>query len=112
MKQTVRQPDSTTPAPTPAARPADSLLADISRQADKLLHNDRPEAAAQALERGLRIAPKDGYLWSQLAEVRLAQHRYGQALSLAKKSNSLAQGNRPLIRRNQQIMVQAENQLK
>ncbi len=112
MEQTVRQPGSTAPAQAPAVKPADSLLAEISRQADNLLHNNQPEAAAQALERGLRVAPKDGYLWSQLAEIRLAQHRYSQALLLAKKSNSLAHGDRLLQQKNRQIMNLAKKQSK
>ncbi len=74
-----------------------------------LLHNGQPAAAAQVLERGLRIAPKDGYLWSQLAKVRLKQGNRQQALELAKKSNSLAQDDSLLRRKNRQIINQAKN---
>jgi len=66
-------------------------------------------AAAQTLERGLRIAPKNGSLWSQLALVRLQQHRYGQAQSLAAKSINLARGDGTLIHRNQRIIEEAQS---
>ncbi len=77
-----------------------------------LLHNGQPAAAAQILERGLRIAPKDGYLWSQLAEVRLNQGNRQQALELAKKSNSLAHGDSFLRQKNRQIINQAKNSIR
>jgi tetratricopeptide (TPR) repeat protein len=110
IKHKIRQPDTPVPTPSLARRPTDALSADISKKADQLLLTGQPEAAAQTIERGLRIAPKNGYLWSKLAEVRLTQHRFDQALSLAKKSNSLARGNTMLIDRNQQIMEQVKNQ--
>lgn len=102
-----KQPDKrelTVSATVPRINP---LAEKIRRQAAILLRNGRPDAAAQTLERGLRIAPKDGYLWSQLAEVRLYQGRSGQALLLAKKSNTLAQGDIALREKNQQIIHQA-----
>ena len=82
-------------------------VGDISRQARQLTSSGQLEAAAQAVERGLRIAPKDAALWSQLAEIRLEQGRFGQARSLAAKSNSLAGGDSALIRKNQLIIGRA-----
>ncbi|RUM37331.1 MAG: hypothetical protein DSY58_04040 [Desulfobulbus sp.] len=88
-------------------RPANKAVANFSSQADRQMNQGKLKAAAQTLERGLRIAPKDALLWSKLARVRLLQRRYAQARSLATKSNSLARGNRALVRQNQQTIEQA-----
>lgn len=89
-------------------RPANRAVATFSRQSDRQLSQGDFNAAAQTLERGLRIAPKDALLWSKLARVRLLQHQYPQARSLATKSNSLARGNRALVQLNRQIIEQAQ----
>lgn len=100
----------TTPPPVPAATPGTNpLTAKIRARAASLLAAGQPGAAAQVLERGLRIAPRDGYLWSQLAEVRLYQGHRNQALALAKKSNSLAHGDSFLQQKNRRIMALANN---
>ena len=46
--------------------------------------------AVNALERALRLEPKNPYLWHLLAALRIEQGLWQQALSLAEKSNSLA----------------------
>ncbi len=58
------------------------------------------EAAGASLERALRIEPRNPWLWLALAQVRLAQGQYAQAITLARKSNSFA---------GHQHRVQAEN---
>lgn len=58
------------------------------------------EAAGASLERALRIEPRNPWLWLELAQVRLAQGQYAQAITLAGKSNSFA---------GHQSRVQAEN---
>jgi predicted Zn-dependent protease len=58
------------------------------------------EAAGESLERALRIEPRNPWLWLDLAQVRLAQGQYAQAITLAGKSNSFA---------GRQLRVQAEN---
>jgi len=52
------------------------------------------EAAGASLERALRIEPRNPWLWLELAQVRLAQGQYAQAITLARKSNSFA-GHQP-----------------
>ena len=97
------------PGPTvPVGQPKNPLTRDIRQQAGLQMQKGRLTAAAQTLERGLRIAPKDALLWSDLAAVRLQQHRYGQAQSLAAKSINLAGGDGTLIRRNQRIIEEAQ----
>jgi predicted Zn-dependent protease len=58
------------------------------------------EAAGASLERALRIEPRNPWLWLELAQVRLAQGEYAQAITLARKSNSFA---------GRQLRVQAAN---
>ena len=48
------------------------------------------EAAGASLERGLRIEPRNAWLWHELAQLRLTQGQYAQAISLAQKSISFA----------------------
>lgn len=48
------------------------------------------EAAGASLERALRIEPRNGWLWHELAQLRLAQGQYVQAVMLAHKSMSFA----------------------
>lgn len=50
----------------------------------------RAASAVNALERALRLEPKNPYLWHLLAALRIEQGLWQQALSLAEKSNSLA----------------------
>jgi predicted Zn-dependent protease len=48
------------------------------------------EAAGASLERALRIEPRNAWLWLELAQVRLAQGQYAQAITLSRKSISFA----------------------
>jgi predicted Zn-dependent protease len=65
-----------------------------------------PNAAA-ALERALRIEPKNPRLWQELARVRLAQGDYAQAESLAARSNSWAGGDNRLRADNWRLIAEA-----
>lgn len=55
------------------------------------------EAAGAAIERGLRIEPRNAWLWHELAQLRLTQGQYVQAISLARKSISFAARDRRLL---------------
>ena len=48
------------------------------------------EAAGSSLERALRIEPRNAWLWLELAQLRLAQGQYAQAITIARKSISFA----------------------
>ncbi len=56
----------------------------------------RNEAAGAALERALRIEPRNPWLWHELAQLRLAQGQYAQAIAMARKSISFAARERHL----------------
>ena len=101
--------------PTPGIEPTRQvprrstvIAAEFSRQAEEQIRQGRPDMAAEVLERGLRAAPKEAMLWSQLAEVKLQQQHYQQARSLAAKSNSLAGTDTTIVRKNHWIIEQAQ----
>ena len=54
------------------------------------------EAAGASLERALRIEPRNAWLWLELAQLRLTQGQYAQAVSLAQKSRSFSSGDHSL----------------
>lgn len=102
------------PVPVPEAAPPQEappamnpITADFSRQADEQVRQGRADLAAATLERGLRIAPKEAILWSQLAEIKLQQQQYLQARSLAAKSNSLAGSNTTITEKNHWIITES-----
>jgi tetratricopeptide (TPR) repeat protein len=107
------QPEQDWPQPrtTPQIQVPDQqtsiIAADFGRQAANQANQGRLDLAAATLERGLRVAPKDATLWSQLAEVKLQQQQYQQARSLAAKSNSLSGGNSSIVQKNQWIIYEA-----
>lgn len=80
-----------------------ALLADANRQ----LRAGNNDAAAAALERALRVQPRDAYLWHRLAYVRLEQGRGSDAESLALKSNSLAGDKLELVETNNRLIERA-----
>lgn len=65
------------------------------------------EAAGASLERALRIEPRNPWLWQELAQLRLAQGQYAQAITLARKSNSFAGKQRRVQAENWQVIGQA-----
>lgn len=102
------------PVPVPEAAPSGGvpqqispIAADFSRQANEQVRQGRSDLAAATLERGLRIAPKEATLWSQLAEIKLQQQQYLQARSLAAKSNSLAGSNTAITEKNHWIITES-----
>ncbi len=101
--------------PAPAPRPADLPPAEITRDgnqavvalldsADKYVKGGQLDKAGAALERALRIEPRNAGIWHDLAQIRLHQGQYQQAESLASKSNNLAASNRALQSRNWKLI--------
>jgi predicted Zn-dependent protease len=96
---------STPPAPSEAQQPGEAAIiapvpkSDMSGnkavialldQAQTDNDSGQREAAGASLERALRIEPRNPWLWLELAQVRLAEGQYEQAITLARKSNSFA----------------------
>jgi predicted Zn-dependent protease len=106
------------PSAQPAEPPADLPPAEITREgnqavaallesADKYVKSKQLDKAGAALERALRIEPRNAGIWHDLAQIRLHQGQYQQAESLASKSNNLAGGNRSLQARNWKVIAVA-----
>ena len=105
MEQSVQ---GTKTVPTLLAPKRSRAAANFGQQAAEQSQQGNYDRAASILERGLRVAPKDAMLWSQLAEVKLRQQQYLQARSLATKSNSLAGTNSAVFEKNHWIIQEAQ----
>lgn len=77
----------TAPVAAPSLPPAAQALA---AQAEQQRQSGDYTGAAASLERSLRIAPREPYLWNRLARVRMEQGQTAQAGNLAARSNDLA----------------------
>jgi tetratricopeptide (TPR) repeat protein len=80
-----------------------ALLEDAERQ----LQAGRPEQASVALERALRIEPRNPTVWHYLALARLDLGDYAQAEVMASKSHSLAPADRALRGHNARLVALA-----
>ncbi len=101
------------PQPAPEEDP-DTNAADVNPAVIALLNKANKQAraghldqSAASLERALRIEPENAWLWHRLALVRLFQRRHEEAVSLAAKSNTRAEGNRRLQADNWRLIAQA-----
>lgn len=93
------------PAPPPhRTRPA---VARLSEEAASHQRRGQLDTAAALLERALRIDGRDAATWHKLARVRFAQKRYGPAINMAEKSNSVAGGDRGLRAENWRLIAKA-----
>ncbi len=97
------------PAPRPAPvapEPEESrAVASLLDSAANHVVNNELDQAASALERALRIEPRNATIWHDLGQVRLHQRSYDQAETMFEKSNSLAGGNRALQARNWRMIA-------
>ena len=98
------------PAPPPATTPQrqeNVAIAGLMDSAKKDASSGKLGSAAASLERALRIEPRNPRLWHELARVRLKQGQYGQAESVAARSNSWAGDDRTLRAENWRLIAQA-----
>jgi Tfp pilus assembly protein PilF len=110
-------PPAPEPTPEPKPEPAPPVVAPSSKEniaVAGLMDSARTEAAAgnlpaaaAALERALRIEPRNPRLWHELARVRLKQGQHAQAESLAARSNSWAGDDRALRAENWRLIAQS-----
>jgi tetratricopeptide (TPR) repeat protein len=83
------------------------ILNTLIGKARKQLNRSQPEAAFQTLERALNVDGQDPLVWHLMAKARTMQGQYGQAESLARKSNTLSAGSPSLIKKNWQVIANA-----
>jgi len=94
------------PEPKPAASNNRAVVA-LLGQAQASTLAGKHEAAGASLERALRIEPRNPWLWLELAQVRLAEGQYAQAITLARKSNSFAGGQHAVQSGNWEVIGKA-----
>jgi predicted Zn-dependent protease len=98
------------PAPTPtppAARSENIAVAGLMETARAETSAGRLSNAAAAIERALRIEPRNPRLWQELARVRLQQRQFEQAESFAARSNSFARSDNALRAENWRLIAEA-----
>lgn len=82
----------------------------LIRQAETEREAKRPEQALAALERALRIEPRNPFVWQALAALHVDQQRSELAESTAQKSTSLARGNPFVEAENWRLIAAARTQ--
>jgi tetratricopeptide (TPR) repeat protein len=95
------------PERVPPPRAETTAVAGLMESARADTAAGRLPNAAATLERALRIEPRNARLWHDLAQVRFQQRDYGQAESLAVRSNTLAGGDAELRAMNQRLIDDA-----
>lgn len=107
------------PGEAPAGRDAENRSGRMSPAVVALLDEagaaeskGRFESASATLERAIRIDSKNAVPWNRLARIRLAQGKLQQALTLARRSNSLAAGNYPLQLDNWLLILQVKEKVR
>lgn len=96
------------PPPSPPARGESVAVASLMKNARDDVAAGRLVNAAAALERALRIEPRNPRLWQELARVRLQQGQFALAESLAARSNSFAGDDQALRAENARIIAEAK----
>ena len=77
------------------------------QKAENFVQHRRVDLAIPALERALRLEPRNPLIWHRLAAAHLLQGNRQQAVRLATKSNSLIGADHPLRAQNDSIITRA-----
>ena len=81
-------------------------LLESAREAQEVRQYGR---AAAALERALKVEPRNPWIWHHLAIVRHRQDRFPEAEALARRSMSLSPGDARLASRNWRVIAAARH---
>lgn len=103
--------DVFTAEPLSVDKPMSPVVARLVAMAGDQRRVSNWASAASSLERALRIEPRNGRLWSWLAQVRYDQKAWQKAIQLAAKSNTLSGGNSNLLRQNWVLMANSYDAL-
>lgn len=72
---------------------ASAAVLSLYKQAQQARAAKKYDHAESALNRALRIDPRNPFIWQALANLHLAQHQYDYSENEAQKSTSLGRGN-------------------
>lgn len=101
-------PQKTSPNyPKSAADISGGAVVSLMKQASQSRAAGKYDQASGALERAVRIEPRNYFVWSALARNYLDKKLYDNAESIALKSNSLARGNVYVELENWKIITEA-----
>ena len=92
----------------PVQRPRPMALTRMIRNAENQLKNRQPQLAFSTLEQALYIDGQDPLVWHLMARAQLDQGNIVQAVSLAKKSNSLAAAYPDVKKKNAALIRKAQ----
>jgi len=92
----------------PVQRPRPRALTRMIENAQKQLRRKQPQLAFSTLEQALYIDGQDPLVWHLMAKAQLDQGNVVQAVSLAKKSNSLAAAYPKVKEKNAALLRQAQ----
>lgn len=105
-------------AALPSVRDAEGLRGEESSAVRVLLEDARAAGearqygrAAAALERALKVEPRNPRLWHRLATVRFRQGRHAEVVTLALRSRSLTTGDPDLDARNWRLSAAARQRM-
>lgn len=90
-------PDIETVPSKPSTDKFSGPAAPLYKKAKSLLAQHEYQQAELAIERALRIEPKNGYYWYTFAEIAFTRKQYGRTVQLCLKAKSLAGGDSRLI---------------
>ena len=97
-------------APAPGRISANPAVIALLDDTDLRLSQGNTEGALSAVERALRLEPKNPWLWRRLALLRLRQGQWRQAIALAEKSNSLSTRHPEIRSANAELIKRAREQ--
>lgn len=92
----------------PVARPRPMVLTRMIKTAEKQLRRRQPQLAFSTLEQALYIDGQDPLVWHLMAKAQLDQGNTVQAVSLAKKSDSLAAAYPDVKEKNARLIRKAQ----
>ena len=92
----------------PVQRPRPRALTRMIENAENQLKNRQPQLAFSTLEQALYIDGQDPLVWHLMARAQFDQGNIAQAVSLAKKSNSLAAAYPEVKAKNDNLLRQAQ----
>ncbi len=100
-------PDIQTVPSKPSVDKVSGPAAPLYKKAKGFLAQHNYQQAELAIERALRIEPKNGYYWYTYAQIAFTRKQYGRTVQLCLKSKSLAGGDRRLIGLNDALIAQS-----